>query len=113
MPEFQWDSGNTKHVIQDYPERQNTIEEVESVFADPNFQPVPDRVDSRGEQQYSGVGLSNQNRLLFVAFTVRDGYIRPFSCRPASRKSRNQYAQDSQKTDDEYPQEGGRAAFGS
>ncbi len=106
MLDFQWDSGNIKHVIHDYPERGNTIEEVESVFTDPNFLPTPDRVDGRGEQQYSGVGLSNQNRLLFVAFSLRNGQIRPISCRPASRKSRNQYAQDSQKTD----QEGGSQA---
>ena len=49
MTEFQWESSNIKHVIYDYPERRNTIEEVESVFADPNFLPTPDRVDSRGE----------------------------------------------------------------
>ncbi len=101
MPDFQWDSANIKHVIHDYPERENNIEEVESVFTDPNFLPTPDRVDSRGEQQYSGVGLSNQNRLLFVAFSVRNGQIRPISCRPASRKSRNQYAQDQKEPDQE------------
>lgn len=95
MLEFQWDNGNLKHVIEDYPERENTIEEVESLFVDPNFRPVLDRVDSRGEQQYSGVGLSNQNRLLFVAFSYRNGQIRPISCRPANRKSREQYGQDS------------------
>ena len=101
MPEFQWDSGNIKHVIQDYPERANSIEEVESLFNDPNFQPVPDRIDSRGEQQYSGVGRSNQNRLLFVAFSVRNGQIRPISCRPAGRKARDNYAQDDEKTNQE------------
>ena len=106
MLEFQWDISNIKHVIHDYPERGNTIEEVESVFTDPNFLPTSDQVDGRGEQQYSGVGLSNQNRLLFVAFSLRNGQIRPISCRPASRKSRNQYAQDSKKTD----QEGGSQA---
>jgi uncharacterized DUF497 family protein len=94
MPDFQWDSGNIKHVIQDYPERANSIEEVQSVFNDPKFRPLPDRVDSRGEQQYSGVGLSNQNRLLFVAFSVRNGQIRPISCRPAGRKARDKYAQE-------------------
>ena len=94
MPEFQWDSGNIKHVIQDYPERANTTEEVESVFNDPKFRPVPDRVDNRGEQQYSGVGQSNQNRLLFVAFSVRNGQIRPISCRPASRKARDNYGKE-------------------
>lgn len=97
MPEFQWDAANIGHVIDQYPLRANSIEEVESIFADPNFSPNPDRVDSRGEQQYSGVGLSNQNRLLFVAFSYRNGQIRPISCRPAGRKSRNQYAQDTQK----------------
>jgi len=101
MPEFQWDSGNIKHVIQDYPERANSIEEAESLFNDPNFQPVPDRIDSRGEQQYSGVGRSNQNRLLFVAFSVRNGQIRPISCRPAGRKARDNYAQDDEKTNQE------------
>ena len=44
MREFQWESSNIKHVIHDCPERGNTIEEVESVFADPNFLPTPDRV---------------------------------------------------------------------
>ena len=99
MLEFQWDSGNINHIIQDYPERANTIEEVQSVFTDPNFLPTPDRVDGRGEQQYSGVGLSNQNRLLFVAFSLRNGQIRPISCRPANRKERERYAQNTQKSE--------------
>lgn len=101
MPEFQWDNANIKHVIEDYPERANSIEEVESLFNDSNFQPVPDRVDSRGEQQYSGVGRSNQNRLLFVAFSVRNGQIRLISCRPAGRKARDNYAQNEEKTNQE------------
>lgn len=101
MTNFDWDDGNTKHVIHDYPERANTKEEVESLFTDPNFLPTPDRVDSRGEQQYSGVGLSNQNRLLFVAFSIRNGQIRPISCRPASRKSREKYDQDKSNSEQE------------
>lgn len=64
-----------------YSERVNTMPEVESVFTDPNFQPRPDRIDDRGEQQYSGVGMSNQNRLLFVAFSIRNNQIRPISYR--------------------------------
>jgi hypothetical protein len=34
---FEWDMGNLKHVIDDHPERENTVQEVESVFSDPNF----------------------------------------------------------------------------
>ncbi len=97
MLEFQWDAANKGHIIDQYPLRANTVEEVESIFTDLNFRPAPDRVDSRGEQQYSGVGLSNQNRLLFVAYTLRNDQIRPISCRPASRKERNRYAQITQK----------------
>ena len=46
---FQWDDANTQHVIEDYPERENTIEEVESVFDDFNLVIVPDRISKRGE----------------------------------------------------------------
>lgn len=98
---FQWDVANKAHIIDQYPLRANTVEEVESLFSDPDFRPAPDRVDSRGEQQYSGVGKSNQNRLLFVAFSYRNGQIRPISCRPAGRKDRDRYAQATQKTERE------------
>lgn len=33
-PGFEWDEGNLNHVLKDHPERGNTVEEVESVFAD-------------------------------------------------------------------------------
>ena len=102
MPlQFQWDAGNTSHIIDDYPERGNTTNEIESLFADPYFSSLPDRVDSRGEQQYNAVGDSNQNRLLYVVFSIRNGYIRPISCRPASRKERNRYVEITQRTDQE------------
>lgn len=104
---FQWDEANKGHIINQYPLRANTVEEVESLFSDPNFRPAPDRVDSRGEQQYSGVGLSNQNRLLFVAYSLRNDQIRPISCRPAGRKERNRYAQITQETDREENSENG------
>lgn len=104
---FQWDAGNTRHVIDEYPERGNTTDEIESLFADPFFAPLPDRVDSRGEQQYNALGRSNQNRLLYVVFSVRNGHIRPISCRPASRKERNRYAEIAQKTDQEGSHEAG------
>ncbi len=96
MSTFQWDDGNTAHIVDHYPERANTMPEVESVFADSNFRPLADRVDNRGEQQYRGIGLSNQNRLLYVAFSIRNGQIRPISCRPASRKERDRYDQNIQ-----------------
>lgn len=90
---FQWDTGNTRHIVNDYSERENTTGELESVFIDPNFSALPDRTDNQGEQQYNAVGLSNQNRLLYVVFSIRNGQIRPINCRPASRKERKRYGQ--------------------
>lgn len=88
---FQWDDANTQHVIEDYPERENTVEEVESVFDDPNLVIVPDRISKRGEQEYSGVGYSNKNVIRFLAFTLRNNEIRVFSCRIANKKERAKY----------------------
>lgn len=88
---FQWDDANTQHVIEDYPERENTVEEVESIFDDPNLVIVADRISKRGEQEYSGVGYSNKNVIRFLAFTLRNNEIRVFSCRIASKKEREKY----------------------
>lgn len=104
---FQWDAGNIRHVIDEYPERGNTTDEIESLFADHTFVPRPDRMDSWGEQQYNAIGRSNQNRLLYVVFSVRNNQIRPISCRQASQKERNHYAQITQKTDQEGEAENG------
>jgi uncharacterized DUF497 family protein len=95
MFEFDWNEGNLKHVIDDYPVRGNSIEEVESLFLDNNFVAIPDRIDKFGEQQYHGVGISNQNRVLYVVFVIRNDKIRPISCRPASQKERNKYYEHS------------------
>ena len=88
---FQWDDANTQHVMEDYPERENTVEEVESIFDDPNIVIVPDKISKRGEQEYSGVGYSNKNVIRFLAFTLRNNEIRVFSCRIANKKERAKY----------------------
>ncbi|GAB3932723.1 BrnT family toxin [Larkinella terrae] len=88
---FQWDTGNVKHIVDDYPDRNNTIEEVESVFYDKNFIAIPDRIDRFGEQQYHGLGMSSLNTVKYVVFVIRNDEIRPISCRTASRKERSKY----------------------
>lgn len=97
MPDFQWDKGNETHIIDQYPVRANTIDEIQSLFDDPVFAPLPDRIDEYGEQRYKAVARSNLNRILYVAFSIRNGQIRPISCRPASQKERERYAQSTQK----------------
>ncbi|WP_460673660.1 BrnT family toxin [Larkinella ripae] len=57
---------------------------VESIFYDLNFIAVPDRIDKAGEQQYHGLGISHLNTIKYVVFVIRNGEVRPISCRTAS-----------------------------
>ncbi|MEG3843959.1 BrnT family toxin [Microcoleus sp. herbarium14] len=98
MLDFQWDMGNENHIINDYPLRANTIEEVESLFFDPTPLALPDPKHSGQEERFKLVARSNQNRLLLVVYVIRNGQIRPISCRPASQNERNRYDQVTQKT---------------
>ena len=97
MLDFQWDMGNERHIIDDYPARANTIEEVESLFYDPAPLALPDPEHSGQEERFKLVARSNQNRILLVVYVIRNGQIRPISCRPASQNERNRYAQITQK----------------
>ena len=92
--QFQWDAGNTQHILDNYPERENTIDEVESVFEDTHFITLPDRVDEFGEQRYHALGLSNRNTIKLGVFVIRNDEIRPVSCRTASRKERKLYYEE-------------------
>jgi uncharacterized DUF497 family protein len=91
MLDFQWDKGNIDHIIHQYPNRANTIEEVESLFTDPKFIVNPNQIDSFGEQRFEGVGLSNKGRVLAVIFAYRNDQIRPVSCWPANQSTRKRY----------------------
>ena len=93
MPDFQWDAGNIKHIIQDYPDRDNSTSEVESIFADPYLQTKPSRLGPDGEERFQAVGLSNRFRVCSVVFVIRNGQIRPVTCWPSKAKVRNEYAQ--------------------
>jgi len=92
MADFQWDAANIKHIVQDYPDRDNSTSEVESVFADPYLQVKVSRPGAGGEERFQAVGLSNRFRVCSVVFVIRDGQIRPVTCWPSKAKVRNEYA---------------------
>lgn len=66
MPNFQWESSNLKHIIEDYPQRGNTIEEIESVFDDGNLRVLLNQLNFNEEARFKAVGLSNLSRVLIV-----------------------------------------------
>lgn len=91
-PEFIWDEGNIKHIILDYPGRNNTVTEVEHIFTDIDFTGDFDRLDPKtGEPRYWGMGLGTENVIKYVVYVVRNGKIRPVTCYTAKRKQRDLY----------------------
>ena len=90
---FDWDDGNRqksskKHAV--------TQLEAEQIFANTPFLIVEDAKHSRAEQRYQALGKSFGERLLFVAFTLRQAgtKIRVISVRDMNRKERAIYAQE-------------------
>ena len=57
--EFDWDTGNIKHLFEDHPQRKLSIEEIESVFYDQDAIVEENTLNSRGEHKYVMKGLSN------------------------------------------------------
>lgn len=89
---FEWDEGNTKHVLLDHPERGNTIEEVEAILQDENRITKFDRLDPMtNEPRYFTLGVGTEGIVKYVAFVLRNGKIRPITCYKASKKQRAYY----------------------
>jgi len=85
---FDWDQGNhqknfLKHGI--------TNREIESIFDDPHKLVAEDLKHSESEMRYICIGRSEFERILYAAFTIRNGKYRVISCRPANKKNRGQY----------------------
>ena len=81
---FDWDPGNwrkseLKHGV--------AIAEAQEVLLNDPLCQVDTR-HSDDEQRYVALGMTNEGRPLFVAFTVRRNHVRVISARPMSRKER-------------------------
>lgn len=85
---FEWDwkkaeSNARKHSV--------TFDEASTVFGDPLGLLMPDPDHSLNEQRYVVLGMSNQQRLLVVAFVERPPRTRLISARRAAPRERRQY----------------------
>ena len=85
---FEWDEGNatkswTKHEV--------TQAECEQLFFNAPLLVAADAAHSSTEARYFALGHTNEQRLLFVVFTLRGTLIRPISARPMSRREREVY----------------------
>ncbi len=79
---FDWDKGNItknlKHGV--------SVEEQEEVFYDVKSKRIDDHKHSIIERRFFMLGETKKRRKLIVAFTIRNGKIRPISARQMNRK---------------------------
>ena len=85
---FQWDSGNSeknwlKHGV--------TNAEAEQIFSNRPLITTEPEAQVWGELRYYGYGQTNEERRLFVVFTIRQELIRVISARDMSRRERRYY----------------------
>jgi uncharacterized DUF497 family protein len=92
---FQWDDGNSD---KNWRKHQVSQGEIEQSFL--NRPLVIASADQRNDrsQRYYALGMADNERLLFVVFTIRSDLIRVVSARPMSRRERRVYlnAQDTE-----------------
>ncbi|VVA44266.1 conserved hypothetical protein [Candidatus Roizmanbacteria bacterium] len=88
LSSFDWDKGNLnknwkKHLI--------TNEEAEQIFFNEPLKVFEDLHHSKTEKRLVAYGSTDEERLLTVVFTLRQGKIRVISARNQSKKERKYY----------------------
>ena len=90
--QFEWDAAKAaangrKHGV--------SFEEAVTVFGDPLALNIHDPDHSETEERFLVLGMSQQQRLLVVAYAERGDRTRIISARKATRRERNGYEKES------------------
>lgn len=85
---FEWDKGN---IDKSYQKHGVTPNEAEEIFVDKNIGIEKDIKHQEAEERYIAIGMTLNEKLLFVVFTMRDSIIRVISARRANKKERRLY----------------------
>lgn len=85
---FQWDEGNAEKNWVKHRVRQAECEEV---FYNEPLLVALDVGHSQVEPRFYALGQTDEGRVLFVAFTIREKLIRVISTRDVSRRERKEY----------------------
>jgi uncharacterized protein len=85
---FEWHPEKARRNLQKH---QVGFAEAQTIFDDPQFIAFLDEEHSVNEERIIAIGLSNQNRLLMVAYTERNERIRIISARKATKHEEKFY----------------------
>jgi uncharacterized DUF497 family protein len=88
---FEWDP---KKAAANLAKHGVSFEEALTVFSDPLARIFDDEDHSSEEQREIIIGHSVKDRLLLVCFTARETAIRLFSARPATKRERQDYEEN-------------------
>ncbi|MHB1376481.1 MAG: BrnT family toxin [Candidatus Humimicrobiaceae bacterium] len=92
---FQWDKANTE---KNWLKHSVTPSECEQIFFNIPLIVANDEKHSQGEDRYCALGETDNDRWLFIVFTIRKNHIRVISARNMNKKERqvyNNYEKDS------------------
>ena len=90
MPSFDFDPAKAAANLK---KQGVSFDEAATVFDDPLSSTLPDDQHSEDEDRFITVGMSIQQRLLFVVYTERDSRIRLIGARTVTAAEREQYEQ--------------------
>jgi len=85
---FDWDEGNSK---KNWIKHKVTPAECEQIFFNQPLIIKDDVQHSEREKRFLALGKTDQNRTLFIAFTLRNDLVRVISARDMSRTERKVY----------------------
>ncbi len=85
---FDWDDGN---ISKNWLKHQVSHTECEQVFFNAPLIVEEDSKHSQTEDRWFLLGRTDNQRLLFIVFTIRDTLIRIISARDMNKKERNIY----------------------
>lgn len=86
--EFEWDDWN---ILKNKEKHGVSNDEMEQIFMDPGKKIFHDIFHSSKEDRYIVIGQTEQDRVLYTVFTLRNKKIRIISARDLNRKERNLY----------------------
>ena len=86
---FEWDKGNLEHI------EKHSVDyrECEEIFLNEPLLLSEDEAHSKIERRFHALGVTNERRLIFLAFTIRKNKIRVVSARDQNRKERKELQQ--------------------
>lgn len=89
--DFDWDDGN---YFKSLHKHEVSAQEAEEIFINAPFIMNQDAGHSAREQRYQALGKTNEERKLFVAFTLRNSKVRVISARPMNKYERGVYEKE-------------------